>query len=431
MVTGRIRKNTALEGTLILTGERIPGMHTGRQEGGYMKKELKQIKILEAAEEIISKKGFENTKISDISAKAGVADAVIYQFYKGKEDVLFAIPQIRLQQALRQLNEQLEGITDAESQLSKMIHFQLKYNDRYAGYTRILLFECRSSQDFYKSEAYIHIREYSKILMMILKKGISDGKFRSDLNIHLMRDIIFGLLDFEAISCLALHEISEALIDHSDIMDILFPMIRKQDHASDDSATGKENRVLDAAEKVFADKGFLKAKISDIAKLANVSDGSIYEYFESKEDLLFSIPRRHFKKYADKLKDAFDISEYDRRLRRVINYTFLYFLRNPDFLKVFILNLQLNYHFYLSESYAEYRSYMDFFDTIINKGKKQGTFRNDMNTRVVRNMFLGAFNHMNLRWLILGEAADRLQEVDSLSYLLSLAIMPNTTARDL
>ena len=91
-----------------------------------MSKEQKKINIIAAAEEIIFQKGFENTKISDISAKAGVSDALIYQFFKGKEDVLFAIPQIRLQEFLKQLREQLEGITDPESLLSKLIYFHLK-----------------------------------------------------------------------------------------------------------------------------------------------------------------------------------------------------------------------------------------------------------------------------------------------------------------
>lgn len=395
-----------------------------------MKKERRKMKILEVAEEIISQKGFENTKISDISTKAGIADAVIYQFFKGKEDVLFAIPQVRLQEVLNQLKEHLEGITDAESLLSKMIYFQLKFNDKFSSYTRVLLFECRSSQDFYESEAYKHIKEYSKILMSILKKGISDGRFRNDLNLHIVRDIIFGLLDFEAISCLAIQEIQESVIDHQDIMETLLAMIRHR-QSNDGPKAGKDERVLKAAEKVFAEKGFSKSKISDIARHANVSDGLIYEYFDNKEDLLFSIPTRHFKKYADKLRDSFDISGYDRKLRRLINYTFLYFLRNPDFLKIFILKIQFNFNFYISKPYKDYKSYMDFFEDLIRKGKEDGTFRKELNTRVVRNMFLGAFNHMILRWLIIGETTDRLHEVDTLSYLLSLAIMPNTATNDM
>jgi TetR/AcrR family fatty acid metabolism transcriptional regulator len=45
--------------------------------------------------------------------------------------------------------------------------------------------------------------------------------------------------------------------------------------------------ILKAAENIFARKGFHAATVSDIARKAKVSEGTIYEYFSSKEELLF------------------------------------------------------------------------------------------------------------------------------------------------
>ena len=45
--------------------------------------------------------------------------------------------------------------------------------------------------------------------------------------------------------------------------------------------------MLKAAENIFARKGFHAATVSDIARKAKVSEGTIYEYFTSKEELLF------------------------------------------------------------------------------------------------------------------------------------------------
>src|SRR3954462_2866258 len=55
------------------------------------------------------------------------------------------------------------------------------------------------------------------------------------------------------------------------------------------SDPGKRERILDAAVKVFADKGFYNAKVSEIARVAGVADGTIYLYFKSKDDLLISL----------------------------------------------------------------------------------------------------------------------------------------------
>jgi TetR/AcrR family fatty acid metabolism transcriptional regulator len=54
----------------------------------------------------------------------------------------------------------------------------------------------------------------------------------------------------------------------------------------------REERILDAAAAVFAQKGFHKATIHEIAQLADVADGTIYNYFADKSDLLIGIMTR-------------------------------------------------------------------------------------------------------------------------------------------
>jgi AcrR family transcriptional regulator len=48
----------------------------------------------------------------------------------------------------------------------------------------------------------------------------------------------------------------------------------------------RRNQILQAAAQVFAQKGFHRATIRDVAKAAGVADGTIYNYFENKTDLL-------------------------------------------------------------------------------------------------------------------------------------------------
>ncbi|MBI5653434.1 MAG: TetR/AcrR family transcriptional regulator [Chloroflexi bacterium] len=53
----------------------------------------------------------------------------------------------------------------------------------------------------------------------------------------------------------------------------------------------RKQQILQAAAKIFAAKGFDRATIADIARQAGVAEGSIYNYFKNKGDLLVSIPR--------------------------------------------------------------------------------------------------------------------------------------------
>jgi len=54
----------------------------------------------------------------------------------------------------------------------------------------------------------------------------------------------------------------------------------------------RRNQILDAATAVFAEKGFHRATIRDVAKFAGIADGTIYIYFENKTALLMGILNR-------------------------------------------------------------------------------------------------------------------------------------------
>jgi TetR/AcrR family fatty acid metabolism transcriptional regulator len=51
----------------------------------------------------------------------------------------------------------------------------------------------------------------------------------------------------------------------------------------------RRNQILDAATQVFAEKGFDRATIRDVAKVAAIADGTIYNYFDNKTALLLGI----------------------------------------------------------------------------------------------------------------------------------------------
>ena len=369
----------------------------------------------------MTRKGLADATIAQIAKKAGVADSVIYQYFKGKQDLLFSIPGERMKEVLELLDDQLQGIRDAESRLRKMLWFHLKYNDTHPGYSRILLLECRSSADFYLTPAYQLVRDYADIMLSIIKQGMEDGAFDADLDPRLVRDVILGGLDWETIGSLAIKEVKESAPDLEDFMSLVHAMIAPRGKKE----LNKSDRILKAAETVFAEKGFARAKVSDIANLAEVAEGTVYEYFENKEDLLLSIPEKRFEIFLEELPDTFQIKTPLRKLRRFIRYYFSLFLTERKFLKVFLLQIQLNKRFYDTKAFATFRRYTHVLESIIEEGKADGSFHPDANPRVFRNLFLGAFNHLTLRWLIFGKGSemDKMKEIDQVTNLLASAVL--------
>jgi len=64
----------------------------------------------------------------------------------------------------------------------------------------------------------------------------------------------------------------------------------------------KHQRILKAAVKVFAEKGFYNSRVSEIAKEANVADGTIYLYFKNKDDILISLFEEEFGRIVENMR---------------------------------------------------------------------------------------------------------------------------------
>src|SRR3954470_2632956 len=75
-------------------------------------------------------------------------------------------------------------------------------------------------------------------------------------------------------------------------------------HSAVDRTSDKRERILSAAERIFARHGFFAAKVSDVAKEAGVADGTIYLYFKSKDELLISLFERRMQQLNGALKAA-------------------------------------------------------------------------------------------------------------------------------
>ncbi|MCX7820531.1 MAG: TetR/AcrR family transcriptional regulator, partial [Brevinematales bacterium] len=64
-----------------------------------------------------------------------------------------------------------------------------------------------------------------------------------------------------------------------------------------------KDRILDAAIKLFAEKGFDATSVDEIAKCAEINKAMIYYYFSSKEELLSSIIRKSINEFTSIIED--------------------------------------------------------------------------------------------------------------------------------
>jgi len=110
--------------------------------------------------------------------------------------------------------------------------------------------------------------------------------------------------------------------------------------------------ILEGAKRIFAERGFHAATVSSIAKKAHVSEATIYEYFSTKEELLFSIPAEKILEYHKQNRDILQyIHGATNRLRFVIYRHLELYASDADYARVAMLILKTNRNFINTEAY--------------------------------------------------------------------------------
>ncbi len=173
-------------------------------------------------------------------------------------------------------------------------------------------------------------------------------------------------------------------------------------HASD-KRQEKYERILDAAVKVFAEKGFYLSRVSDIAREAGVADGTIYLYFKNKDDILISI-------FEEKMRTAIEIfqahlsNDMDAcsKLRRFVEVHLSLFGDNPDLAAVLQVELRQSSRFMKEYKKVELKRFLDLIGEIVQQGQEEGIFRKDLSVSLVKRFIFGALDEVVSTWVSSG-----------------------------
>jgi len=159
------------------------------------KKIIKKNAIIQAAIEVFSKNGFQNSTISEIATKANVAEGTIYQYFKNKEDLFFSIPVEKTKEFCKELELHLQGINGASDKIRKFVWYYLYFFKTNPDYSRTLMLEMRVSKNFVKTNSYKSLKPFTNRILEIIKEGQKEGIIRKDVNIYIIRQLILGTLE--------------------------------------------------------------------------------------------------------------------------------------------------------------------------------------------------------------------------------------------
>ena len=173
----------------------------------------------------------------------------------------------------------------------------------------------------------------------------------------------------------------------------------------------KHQKIIQAAIKVFARKGFFSARISDIAKEAKVADGTIYLYFNNKYDILISIFEEEIGKIILQVKLAIEKENDPRRMLEIFAMHHLKLIEEKrDLAEVLQMELRQSNKFMKEYRNTRFIEYVDIISTIIHLGQKQNIFRKNLLPGVAKRAFFGALDEMARLWVLAPEPGYTIEE---------------------
>jgi len=163
----------------------------------------------------------------------------------------------------------------------------------------------------------------------------------------------------------------------------------------------KRTRILQAAVKVFARRGYFAARVADVARRAGVADGTIYLYFRNKEDILVSLFDEVMSEHLEgKRRGGEPGAGAPARLRAIAERHLALLGRNRELAVVFQVELRQSTKFMERFTASWLQDYFSLIAEVIEQGQREGTLRPDLPVKVATKAFFGVLDEMVTSWIL-------------------------------
>ena len=167
------------------------------------------------------------------------------------------------------------------------------------------------------------------------------------------------------------------------------------------STADKRTAILRAAARVFARNGYFNSKVADIARAADVADGTVYLYFKSKEEILHSIFDQNMAEAIGAARSLIEkIGDPREKLRRIASLHLERLGADRDLAVVFQVELRGSTKFMQEFSAAGFAEYLALLRQTFEEGQRAGLFRKNLNAKVAAKVLFGALDEMATNWII-------------------------------
>ena len=174
-------------------------------------------------------------------------------------------------------------------------------------------------------------------------------------------------------------------------------------------AEEKRQRILDAAVRVFARRGFHTSRVGDIAEEAGVAHGLLYHYFSSKDEVLETIFRENWGQLLERFALVEASSEpADEKLLGLVKILLRTWRNDPDLVTVMVREVGRSAH--LATQVDDIGRGFVVIQRVIEQGQAEGVFRKELDARLASWVVYGGLEEILTGW-VMGRLPDGDEEV--------------------
>jgi AcrR family transcriptional regulator len=176
-------------------------------------------------------------------------------------------------------------------------------------------------------------------------------------------------------------------------------------------AEEKRRRILDAAVRVFARRGFHASRVGDIAEEAGVAHGLLYHYFASKDEVLETVFRENWAELLARFEQVEASDEpADDKLRGIVKILLRTWRNDPDLVTVMVREVGRSAH--LASQIEDIGKGFAVIERVIGQGQAEGVFRAGLDARLASWVVYGGLEEILTGW-VMGRLPDGDEEVAS------------------
>lgn len=161
----------------------------------------------------------------------------------------------------------------------------------------------------------------------------------------------------------------------------------------DEDIRTKRQQILDAAYKVFSQKGYNRATVDEIIKLADTGKGTVYNYFTSKEQLFYTLTKERSEPFEQALATVVDsVNDPLNKVQEMIKIFLRFYMANADLWRVVMHEMRGVGATKLSQEQRErygagFRRTVGMLEGVLVQGVQQGVFRSCDANKLAYSLF--------------------------------------------